>query len=139
MFATNRSTSLKSNNVEIHTTEHILAAIIGLEIDNIEIHIDNIEIPIFDGSSQIFTDNISKVGIKNQKAEKKFFEISKKISFVDEESGTKMIAVPENEYVIDVTIDYDSKILGIQNANIKKLMNLKKKFHRQELFVFFMS
>ena len=72
VFATNRSTSLKSNNVEVHTTEHILAAIIGLEIDNIEIHIDNIEIPIFDGSSQIFTDNISKVGIKNQKAEKNF-------------------------------------------------------------------
>tara|TARA_B100001287_G_scaffold276506_1_gene287614 strand:- start:2331 stop:3722 length:1392 start_codon:yes stop_codon:yes gene_type:complete len=136
VFATNRSTSLKSNNVEIHTTEHILAAITGLEIDNIEIQIDNIEIPIFDGSSQIFTDNISKVGIKNQKAEKKFFEISKKISFVDEESGTKMIAVPDNEYVIDVTIDYDSKVLGIQSANIKKISEFKEKISSSRTFCF---
>lgn len=136
VFATNRSTSLKSNNAEVHTTEHILAAIIGFEIDNIEIHIDNIEIPIFDGSSQIFTDNISKVGIKNQKAEKKFFKISKKIIFTDEESGTKMIAIPDNEYVIDVTIDYNSKVLGIQNADIKKISEFEKKISSSRTFCF---
>ena len=50
-----------------------------------------------------------------------------------------MIAVPDNEYVIDVTIDYDSKILKFKMLISKKLVNLKKKFLLQELFVFFMN
>ena len=70
LFTTERSTSLKKENAEVHTVEHILAAITGAEIDNIIIEVDNIEIPILDGSAKEFSYQIAKTGIITQKSKK---------------------------------------------------------------------
>ena len=121
LFMTKRSTSLKKGNAEVHTVEHILAAITGASIDNVIIEIDNIEVPILDGSSSIYTKEIENTGIKTQNAKKKYFEIKQNITFKDNETGTEFLATPSNNYQIELTIDYNCKNLGIQNAKLNNI------------------
>jgi UDP-3-O-[3-hydroxymyristoyl] N-acetylglucosamine deacetylase/3-hydroxyacyl-[acyl-carrier-protein] dehydratase len=136
VFATDRSTSLREDNAEIHTVEHILAAIIGAEIDNIIIEVDNIEIPILDGSAKEFSEKIKKAGIVTQQVQRKYFEIKKKVTFTDEDTGSILIATPSEKYEIDVEIDYNSKTLGVQNASIKKISNFKEYIASSRTFCF---
>ena len=136
VFATERSTSLKKGLAEIHTVEHILAAITGAEIDNIIIEVDNIEVPILDGSSREFSNQIKKTGVVTQNAKKKYFEIKKTITYIDEETGSKLIAKPSERYEIDVKIDYDSKTLGVQSASLKEICNFKNDISSSRTFCF---
>ena len=136
VFSTKRSTCLKKGNIEVHTVEHILAAITGAQIDNVIIEIDNIEIPILDGSAQQFSNKIEKVGIRIQKAKKKYFEITQPINFKDSETGTEFIATPADNYTLDVNIDYNSKILGLQNAQLEKISDFKKEIASSRTFCF---
>ncbi|SVE19708.1 uncharacterized protein METZ01_LOCUS472562, partial [marine metagenome] len=89
--STNRGTTIKKNGVSIHTTEHVLAAITGAQIDNLMIEINAPETPILDGSAIGFTDAIKKAGIKIQVKEKSYFEVKRKISYKDEQSGSEII------------------------------------------------
>ncbi len=136
VFATERSTSLRKGDAEIHTVEHILAAITGAEIDNIIIEVDNIEVPILDGSSKEFSEKIKKAGIITQQSKRKYFEIKKTITFTDEETGSKLIATPLDKYEIDVEIDYNSKTLGVQKASIKNISNFKEDISSSRTFCF---
>ena len=76
IFLTKRRTKLKNNDVIIQTTEHLLAAILCLQIDNIVIEIDSDELPILDGSSKIYTELLKKCGVQQQKAHKKIFKVT---------------------------------------------------------------
>ncbi len=136
LFTTERSTSLKKENAEVHTVEHILAAITGAEIDNIIIEVDNIEIPILDGSAKEFSYQIAKTGIITQKSKKEYFKINRSISFTDEETGAKLIASPSDNYEINVQIDYNSKTLGIQNATLNDISNFQKEIASSRTFCF---
>ena len=136
VFATERSTSLKKGNAEIHTVEHILAAITGSGIDNIIIEVDNIEIPILDGSAQEFSNTIEKIGIISQKSKRKYFEITKTFTFTDEKTGAKLIATPSDNYEIDVEIDYNSKTLGIQSASLKNISHFQTEIASSRTFCF---
>ena len=136
VFATERSTSLKKGNAEIHTVEHILAAITGSGIDNIIIEVDNIEIPILDGSAQEFSNTIEKIGIISQKSKRKYFEITKTFTFTDEKTGAKLIATPSDNYEIEVEIDYNSKTLGIQNAALKNIAHFQTEIASSRTFCF---
>ena len=136
LFSTSRSTVLKKGDTEIHTVEHILAAIVGAEIDNIIIEIDNIEIPILDGSAKEFTRKIIEAELIEQDAEKKYFEIKRKISFEDEETGTIIKAEPSEEYTVEVKIDYDSKVLKPQTALMKSIKDFNNEFSSSRTFCF---
>ena len=136
VFATERSTSLKKGNAEIHTVEHILAAITGSGIDNIIIEVDNIEIPILDGSAQEFSNKITEIGVISQKSKRKYFEITKTFTFTDEKTGAKLIATPSDNYEIDVEIDYNSKTLGIQNAALKNIAHFQTEIASSRTFCF---
>jgi UDP-3-O-[3-hydroxymyristoyl] N-acetylglucosamine deacetylase / 3-hydroxyacyl-[acyl-carrier-protein] dehydratase len=136
VFATERSTSLKKGNAEIHTVEHILAAITGSGIDNIIIEVDNIEIPILDGSAQEFSNKITEIGVISQKSKRKYFEITKTFTFTDEETGAKLIATPSDNYEIEVEIDYNSKTLGIQNAALKNIAHFQTEIASSRTFCF---
>lgn len=136
VFDTQRSTSLKKENAEIHTVEHILAAITGAEIDNLIIEVDNIEIPILDGSAKDFSYEIEKAGITIQKAKRKYFTINRTISLTDEETGAKLIATPSANYEIDIEIDYNSKTLGKQNASIKNISHFQREIASSRTFCF---
>ena len=136
LFTTNRSTSLKKYNIEIHTDEHILAAISGNQIDNVVIEIDNKEIPILDGSSKEFCEKIEEIGVKQQRAIRQYFEISRKIVLEDEDTGTKLIATPDTNYNINVQIDYNSKKLGTQIASLTNLSKFNTEISACRTFCF---
>ncbi|MBT3611722.1 MAG: bifunctional UDP-3-O-[3-hydroxymyristoyl] N-acetylglucosamine deacetylase/3-hydroxyacyl-ACP dehydratase [Flavobacteriales bacterium] len=136
VFSTNRSTNLKFKNFEIHTVEHVLAAIVAAGIDNIIIEVDNIEIPILDGSSIQFSELISEVGIQELTERGKFFEIKRKINFTDPESGTVFTATPADNYQIEVEIDYNSTVLGVQTATLEDLSEFKENIASSRTFCF---
>ncbi len=136
VYSTNRSTNLKTNKAEIHTVEHVLAAIVGAGIDNIIIEVDNMEVPILDGSSKDFSDLIDKEGVEELNAEKKFYEIKRKISFTDKETGTIITATPADEYQVEVIIDYDSNTLGVQKAALNTISDFKDNIACSRTFCF---
>ena len=136
LHSTKRSTDLKYKNAQVRTVEHLLAAISGFQIDNIIIEIDNIEIPILDGSAKIFTQIIEQAGIQELEEEKDYYEIKRKISLFDESTGTKIIAFPSNKFEINVDIDYDSKILGKQNATLNNISEFQNKITSSRTFCF---
>ena len=136
LLSTNRSTCLKQGIAEIHTVEHILASIIGNGIDNLIIEVDNIEIPILDGSAKEFSEKILESGVRIQDCKRKYFEIKKELKYFDKESGTEIIASPAKSYIIDVSIDYESKILGIQNASLSSIKNFNTEIASSRTFCF---
>jgi len=136
VFSTERSTGLRSGIAEIHTVEHILAAIVGSQIDNIIIEVDNIEIPILDGSAKEFTRLISDTGLETQNEKRKFFEIKRKIRFKDEETGTILTAEPAEKYSVEVNIDYKSNTLGIQKAFMGSIKEFNEHFSSSRTFCF---
>jgi UDP-3-O-[3-hydroxymyristoyl] N-acetylglucosamine deacetylase/3-hydroxyacyl-[acyl-carrier-protein] dehydratase len=105
---TSRSTTLEKNGVRVHTTEHILAALSGMEIDNALIQIDGPEIPIMDGSAFPFVEAINQVGIVEQEAEKDYFVVTDNLTYEDVERQTEMLAVPQEEFRLTVMVDYNS-------------------------------
>ncbi len=137
VFSTERSTNLKQNNAEIRTVEHLLAAIAGSEIDNLNIEVDNIEIPILDGSSKKYSELISKIGTVHQSKEKKIFEIKRRISILDKDTGTQLIATPADEYQLEVEIDFDSKALKKQKAHLNTIKDFDSEISSSRTFCFF--
>jgi len=137
VFSTERSTNLKQNNAEIRTVEHLLAAIAGSEIDNLNIEVDNIEIPILDGSSKKYSELISKIGTVDQNKNKKIFEIKRRISIVDKDTGTQLIATPADEYQLEVEIDFDSKALKKQKAHLNTIKDFDSEISSSRTFCFF--
>ena len=133
---TNRRTQLKKNNAVVQTTEHLLAAIKGLGIDNLLIEINCPELPILDGSSKLFIQALSEAGLKKQNALKKILKISKTYHFKDSETGSEYILEPANEFKIDVQIDYQSKVLGVSSAQLNNLTEFVKEISDARTFVF---
>ncbi|MAX05819.1 MAG: UDP-3-O-[3-hydroxymyristoyl] N-acetylglucosamine deacetylase [Flavobacteriales bacterium] len=136
VFATERSTSLRKGDAKIHTVEHILAAITGAKIDNIIIEVDNVEIPILDGSAKRFSEKIEEAGLITQNAKREYFEIKRPIIFTDEETGSKLAATPSDYYEIDVEINYNSRILGIQHATLNTVSDFKTEIASSRTFCF---
>ena len=106
VFSTSRSTNLKYKNIEIHTVEHILAALYSAKIDNATIEINNIEVPILDGSCKDFLKGIKKAGIKKLKTKVNYLIIKEKIEFTDEISGSHYLIEPHDKYSINSKISY---------------------------------
>lgn len=107
-----RRTSIGKDNIEIHTIEHLMAVLAGLQIDNLDIELDNNEVPGIDGSGKAFCEALIKAGIKEQPAEKKYFSL--KDSIAVEEEGAVLVAFPGNEFKISYTLDYQHPALKAQ-------------------------
>ena len=118
---TNRSTTIEANGARVGTIEHLMAALTGLEIDNVLIEIDSNEVPIMDGSAQMFIDHLLKVGVDQQNAEKLYYKIHHNISFVDDDKKVEMVALPYDHYRINTLIDFNSPILGTQHADLNRI------------------
>ncbi|MGY8988996.1 MAG: bifunctional UDP-3-O-[3-hydroxymyristoyl] N-acetylglucosamine deacetylase/3-hydroxyacyl-ACP dehydratase [Flavobacteriales bacterium] len=136
VVSTDRSTNLAIKDTHVKTVEHILAAISGNNIDNLIIKIDNEEIPILDGSAKEFSAKISETGIIKQNSYKKIYEINKEIRYFDEETGSEIIAIPSENFQLDVTIDYNSKTLGVQNSTLNNIKNFGKEIASSRTFCF---
>ena len=136
VIAVERGTTIKQNDATISTVEHLLAAIVGLQIDNILIQIDGEEIPILDGSSKYFIKCLEKCGLKTQDAARKYIEISEKITYNDEENNVEISIYPHNDYRITSMVDYNSEILGSQHYTLNQISNFKKDVSDARTFCF---
>ncbi len=116
-----RGTSIGKGEIIIHTVEHVLAAIAGLEIDNIIVEINSNEPPVGDGSALPFVKALQKAGIKQQAAPKNYFKIDKTISYSDESRGVDIVAYPSSEFRITFIIDYPNPSLGTQYVVLNSL------------------
>ena len=136
VIAVERGTTIKQNDATVSTVEHLLAAVVGLQIDNILIQIDGEEIPILDGSSKYFIDCLEKCGLKTQDAARKYIEISEKLTYNDEENNVEISIYPHNDYRITSMVDYNSEILGSQHYTLNQISNFKKDVSDSRTFCF---
>ena len=133
---TQRGTNLEKNGVVINTSEHVLADIVGLDIDNIIIELSAPEPPIMDGSSKFFVEALEKAGIITQDAERDVFEVKEIISFKDEDTGSEIMIMPSDKYEITTMVDFGTKILGTQNATLKDIKDFKTEIADARTFSF---
>ena len=133
---TQRGTNLEKNGVKIQTSEHVLAACVGLGIDNIVIELNASEPPIMDGSAKFFVEALEKAGIEAQDAEPDEFVVNEIICYRDEETGSEIIAMPSNEYQVTTMVDFGTKVLGTQNASINTLSEFKTEIADSRTFSF---
>ena len=133
---TDRGTNLDKNGIKIKTSEHVLAALVGMEIDNILIELDASEPPIMDGSSKYFVEALQKAGIKEQKAFRNEYVVKEVISYYDENTGSDITVIPSNSYEVTTMVDFGTKILGTQNATMKKISQFNTEFANARTFSF---
>jgi UDP-3-O-[3-hydroxymyristoyl] N-acetylglucosamine deacetylase/3-hydroxyacyl-[acyl-carrier-protein] dehydratase len=135
-IGTERGTTLEANGARVYTTEHILAALYGMKVDNALIKVDAPEIPIMDGSALEFIKEIERVGTINLEAVREYLELNENIPWEDVEKGIEFLAVPDKEYRLTVMVDYKSPLLGTQHANIYKIDDFKNEIAHCRTFVF---
>ena len=133
---TDRGTNLDKNGIKIKTSEHVLAALVGMEIDNVLIELDASEPPIMDGSSKYFVEALQKAGIKEQKAIRNEYVVKEVISYYDENTGSDITVIPSNSYEVTTMVDFGTKILGTQNATMKKISQFNTEFANARTFSF---
>ena len=133
---TKRGTTLEKDGINIQTSEHVLAALVGLEIDNVLIELDSAEPPIMDGSSKFFVEALIKAGIKEQSEDRVEYIVKDVISYYDEDSGSDITVIPSKFYEVTTMVDFGTKILGTQNATMKKLSQFKTDFADARTFSF---
>ena len=136
VVSTERGTTLEQNNARIHTTEHVLAALYGCQVDNALIKVDGPEIPIMDGSSLKFVEAIEKIGYEEQSAERVYFELTENIPWEDEEKGIEFLAIPDINYRLTVMVDYNSPALGTQHASMYHIGEFNSEISMCRTFVF---
>jgi UDP-3-O-[3-hydroxymyristoyl] N-acetylglucosamine deacetylase/3-hydroxyacyl-[acyl-carrier-protein] dehydratase len=136
VVSTERGTTLEQNNARVHTTEHVLAAIYGCQVDNAMIKVDGPEIPIMDGSALKFVEAIEAVGYEEQDAERIYFELTENIPWEDEENGIEFLAIPDVNYRLTVMVDYQSPALGTQHASMYHIGEFNKEIAKCRTFVF---
>ena len=122
---TQRGTNLEKRGVMIQTPEHVLAAVVGCDVDNIIIELNASELPIMDGSSKFFVEAIEKAGIVEQDAERKVYVVKEVISYLDEATGSEITIIPSEEYCVTAMVDFGTKVLGTQNATMKSISDFK--------------
>ncbi len=133
---TERGTTLFQNGAKIATTEHVLAALVGLEIDNCIIEVSGPEVPIMNGSSMPFIEALEKAGIVEQDAPRVFFELKENLTYEDAKGHIEMLAVPQETFRLTVMVDYNSEVLGTQHATIYKASEFKNEVAACRTFVF---
>lgn len=133
---TSRGTTLTKNNINVKTVEHVLAAIFGLGIDNLLIEIDCDETPILDGSSGIYTNEFLKNGIIQQEADKEFFTFKEEISIYDSIKDVDIKIIPCDEFKVTCIIDYNSKVLPMQQITMNSINEFESEFAQARTFVF---
>jgi len=138
LFVTNtqRGTNMENNGVVIQTSEHVLAACVGLGIDNLLIELNAPEPPIMDGSSKFFVEALEKAGVKELEEAIDEYIVTEPISFKDEESGSEILVIPSSEYQITTMVDFETKVLGTQNASLEKISDFKVEISEARTFSF---
>ena len=133
---TSRGTSIEYSGVRIDTIEHVLAAMAGLEIDNVLLELNQSETPILDGSSRFYIEQLQKAGIVEQDAPRNYFELTSNVTYTNPETKVEITAIPSDEFRVSVMIDYDSRVLPPQNAVLNHIRQFKDEIASCRTFVF---
>lgn len=133
---TSRGTTLEENGAKVSTVEHILAALVGMGVDNCLIEINGPEIPIIDGSSSPFVDIIDEVGVLEQDAAKNWYTIDTNITYLNDEKRVELVAMPSTSYKLTTLIDFNSPVLGTQHASLKSISEFKSEIAPCRTFCF---
>jgi UDP-3-O-[3-hydroxymyristoyl] N-acetylglucosamine deacetylase/3-hydroxyacyl-[acyl-carrier-protein] dehydratase len=133
---TQRGTNLEKLGVKIQTSEHVLAAFVGCDVDNVIIELDASEPPIMDGSSKFFVEAIEKAGIEEQDAKRNIYVVKEIISFTDETTGSEILVMPSDDYQVTTMVDFGTKVLGTQNATLKNISEFKQEIADARTFSF---
>ena len=133
---TQRGTNLEKLGVKIQTSEHVLAAFVGCDVDNVIIELNESEPPIMDGSSKFFVEAIEKAGIVEQDAERCYYVVKEVISFMDEATGSEILVMPADDYQVTTMVDFGTKVLGTQNATSKNIADFKTEISDARTFSF---
>lgn len=133
---TQRGTNLEKLGVKIQTPEHVLAALMGCDLDNVIIELDSSELPIMDGSSKFFMEAIESAGIQDQELNRNIYVVKEVISYTDEASGSEIMVMPSDHYSVTTMVDFGTKILGTQNATLKTIEDFKTEISNARTFSF---
>lgn len=133
---TDRGTTLEKDGVKIQTSEHVLAALVGMQIDNCFISMNAPESPIMDGSSKYFTEAIEKAGVIEQDEKRNEYVVTELISYKCEESGSEITVIPSENYQVTTMVDFETKILGTQNATLENISQFKSEIAPSRTFSF---
>jgi len=133
---TSRGTTLEKNGASVSTTEHVLASLVGSEVDNCLIQVDGPEMPIMDGSSISFVEGIKSVGIVELEEDREYFEIPHNIHYQDLDNQVEIVAMPATDYRLTVMVDYNSPVLGTQHASITQISEFEQEIAPCRTFCF---
>lgn len=133
---TQRGTNLEKDGVRIHTSEHVLAACVGLDLDNVIIELNAPEPPIMDGSSKYFVEVLEEAGFVEQEANREEYVVKEVICFRDEETGSELLVMPADEYQVTTMVDFGTKVLGTQNASMNSVSEFKDEIASARTFSF---
>ncbi len=133
---TTRGTVLGRNGVKVSTVEHALAALYAAGIDNCLIDVNGPELPILDGSAIRYSDEIERIGLVEQNADKDFYIIKEKIQIKDEASGSILTVYPDNGFSVEVMVEYNSKVLPNQFAILDDIADFRQEVASARTFVF---
>ncbi|MFM2377398.1 MAG: hypothetical protein RLZZ165_2495 [Bacteroidota bacterium] len=133
---TQRGTTIEASGARVHTVEHTLAALAGLQIDNCIIDLDGPEPPIMDGSSAIFIDALVKAGLLEQQADREYFIVDQPIHYYESDRQVDLAALPMDDFRVTVMIDYNSPVLGSQHATMLNIEHFTTEFANSRTFCF---
>lgn len=133
---TSRGTTIEKGSAKVSTIEHIVSALWTMGVDNALIDIDGPEAPIMDGSSREYVQKIEEVGIVEQKADRKYYEVTEKQVYTIPDKGVAIIIYPDDEFTVSVHVDYNSKVIGNQYATLDMFNDYKEKIAPCRTFVF---
>ncbi|MCT2409522.1 bifunctional UDP-3-O-[3-hydroxymyristoyl] N-acetylglucosamine deacetylase/3-hydroxyacyl-ACP dehydratase [Chryseobacterium antibioticum] len=136
VVATERGTTLEKLGVKITTCEHLLAALVGCDVDNAILEMDASEPPILDGSSKFFVEAIESVGIVEQSIAREYLVIKEVLSYSDPASGSEITIIPSDTYEVTTMVDFGTKVLGTQNATLKNISEFKDEISSARTFSF---
>ena len=133
---TQRGTCIEKNGVRIQTSEHVLAALVGMDIDNCIVELDASEPPIMDGSAKFFIQALEKAGLVDQLDVREEYVVSEVITYLDEDSGSEIIVMPAKNYQVTTMVDFGTKVLGTQNATMNHISEFKAEISDSRTFSF---
>ena len=133
---TERGTVISRGDVRISTIEHALAALYAAGIDNCLIKLNAPELPILDGSAEKYVEEIDRVGLCDQSADKNFYVVKHKIEVRDEQTGAHLTVLPDSDFSVDVMISFNSPVLSNQYARLENMTEFRTEIASSRTFVF---
>ena len=133
---TARGTTITQNGASVSTVEHVMAALVGMDLDNVLLKLDGPEIPIMDGSAIKFIDVLESVGVVDQSTDREYFTIPNNITYTEPDRKVEIVAMPLDDYRFTCMIDYNSPVLGSQHAGITSISEFKKEIASCRTFCF---